>query len=124
MKKIIIVLVLFFVISFIYNHFFFKSMVVGTYVNRNNQDDFTGYIPNTPDTLKLFEDNSYNSYTNGYHNNGKYKLSYSFGGTEISINPHDRSSMPFQTTINRLYSFGNIKIDLFEDLDQYYEKID
>jgi hypothetical protein len=97
-------------------------MISGVYVNTNYDKDYPiAEVPDQADTLVLFDNNTYKS---EYYGKGKYKLDYSFGGTRISINPNDRSAMPFQTSINRIYSFGNIKIDLFQDLELYYEKID
>lgn len=122
MKKIIIGLILFFFISFIYNHFFLKSMITGVYVNTNYNKDYPiAEVPDRADTLVLFDNNTY---TSGYYGRGKYKLNYSFGGTRILLISNNPSEGGFGSSFTRLYSFGNIKIDLFQDQDQYYEKID
>jgi hypothetical protein len=97
-------------------------MITGVYVNTNYDKDYPILdVPNHADTLVLFDDNTY---TSGYYGKGKYKLEYSFGGTEISLIPNVSSEGGFGSSFTRLYSFGNIKIDLFQDQDQYYEKID
>ncbi len=120
MRKIKILSVAF-VILYIFNSFFLKNMLVGTYVNRNYENSFFGQNPHVSDNLILLNNDTYVS---EYYGKGKYELHYSLGGTEISLAPNNSSIMPFRTSINRLYFLGNIKIDLVKDLNQYYKKID
>ncbi|TDD95997.1 hypothetical protein [Flavobacterium cellulosilyticum] len=59
MKKIIIGVVLFLVVSFIYNHFFLKCMITGVYVNTNyNKNHPIAEVPDRADTLVLFDNNT------------------------------------------------------------------
>ena len=97
-------------------------MITGVYVNTNYNKNYPiAEVPDSADTLVLFDNNTYKS---GYYGTGKYKLDYSFGGTEISLISKDPSVGGFGSSFTRLNSFGNIKIDLFQDLELYYEKID
>lgn len=121
MKKIIKISSISFIILYIFNGFFFKKMIVGTYENRNYENSFFGQNPHVSDNLILLDNGTFIS---GYYGKGKYELYYSLGGTEISLVPNNDSSMPFRTSIDRLYFLGTIKIDMVKDLNQYYEKID
>ncbi|WP_031455737.1 hypothetical protein [Flavobacterium chungangense] len=134
MKKIKIILAVFIAV-YSYNHFFTNGMLIGKYVNRNYGDDFIGNIPHIADTLLLKENNQFES---PYYGKGTYKLSYGFGGTRIELHYGDdysstnikgeKVSVPnkesFETSINRIWFIGNPQISLFEDLNQYYEKIE
>ena len=110
-------------------------MILGKYVNRNYEDDFIGNIPHIADTLLLKENNQFES---PYYGKGTYKLTYGLGGTKIKLNYGEGYSSEningeivtvsnkesFNTSMNRIWLIGNAQISLFEDLDQYYEKID
>lgn len=119
MKKAGLILVLFCLISYLYNNFFTSQMMTGTYVNRNYENDFINENPHIADTLVLFENNRFVS---RYWGKGVYKTSYTFRGTKISLNGNDGNGLT--TYINRIMFLGNPKIILYEDLNQYYEKID
>lgn len=119
MKKIGLILVLFCLISYLYNNFFSSQMMTGTYVNRNYENDFINENPHISDTLVLFENNRFAS---RYWGKGVYKTSCTFRGTKISLKGNDGNGLT--SYVNRIMYFGNPKIILYEDLNQYYEKID
>jgi hypothetical protein len=121
MKKTIKILALIFIILYVFNSFFFEKMIVGTYFNRNYENGFITDNPHVSDKLVLLDNGTFIS---RYYGKGKYELYHSLGGTEISLESNSSSIMPFRTSVNRLYFLGNIKIDLYKDLNQYYEKID
>jgi hypothetical protein len=134
LKKIKIILAVFIAVHS-YNHFFTNGMLLGKYVNRNYEDDFIGYIPHIADTLIIKENNQFES---PYYGKGTYKLTYSLGGTKIELHYSDGYSSTningekvtlsdeenFTTSISRIWFIGNPHILLFEDLNQYYEKIE
>ncbi len=109
--------------------------LLGKYVNRNFENDFIGTNPHVADTLILKKDNQFES---PYYGKGKYNITYSLDGTKIelsygegqtNININENqinisNEESFETYINRIWFLGNPRIMLFEDLDQYYEKID
>lgn len=69
----------------IYFHinFFTKSMIVGTYINKNyNYTPFLPEIPYSIDTLRIFKDERFIS---SHWGEGQYKLSYSLKGTTINL---------------------------------------
>jgi len=123
-----------FIAVYSYNHFFNNGMLLGKYVNRNYADDFIGYIPHIADTLIIKENNQFES---PYYGKGTYKLTYGFGGTRIELRYGDgyssaningeKVTVPneesFETSIDRIWFIGNPQILLFDDLNQYYEKI-
>ena len=134
MKKTKIILaVLIAVYSF--NNFFTNGMLVGKYANRNYGNNFIGNIPHIADTLIIKENSQFES---PYYGKGTYKLTYGLGGTRIELQYEDdyssaningeKVTVPngenFETSIVRIWFIGNPQFLLFEDLNQYYEKID
>ena len=60
-------------------------------------------------------------------NGTKIDLDYGEGFTSTNINGEQvtvSNEESFSTYVNRIWFVGNPKIILFEDLNQYYEKID
>lgn len=106
------------VLGYCYNNFFSTGILEGTYVNRNYGYHFIGHISDVPDTLYLKKDNHFES---PFYGKGKYTLKYTLGGTKINLHYGEES---VSTYINRIWFIGNPKIILFEDLNQYYEKIE
>ena len=106
------------IVIYLFNSFFTNSMVTGVYVNRNYENDFVVEIPHVADTLIIKENHQIES---SYWGNGSYKLEYTLEGTNIALKGNGNS---IHTYIRRKYFFGNPKIILFEDLNQYYEKIE
>ena len=135
MKKSILLIASIFTAIYAYNNFFTNNTLIGTYVNRNYGDDFIGGNPHIADTLIVKKDNQFKS---PYYGKGKYKLKYTLSGTEIELDYGEgytstningeqvtvSNEESFSTYINRIRFVGNPKIILFEDLNQYYEKID
>jgi hypothetical protein len=122
MNKKIIWLIGALLLIYFFNSFFTKGMIAGTYVNRNYENDFALGVPHVPDTLVIYPDNKFYS---PYYGKGNYELKYSPKGTRIELNYRDEyGSDGFNTSINRLMFIGSPKIDLFEDFNQHYEKID
>ncbi|KGO93792.1 hypothetical protein [Flavobacterium subsaxonicum] len=120
-NKTIICLVIVFTVVYVYNKFSTKSMIIGKYVNKNYGNTFIGENPHIADTLILYDNNHFRS---GYYGDGEYKLFYGFNGTRIALSYKDKyGDNGFTTSIDRLYFFGNLKINLYVDLNQYYEKI-
>lgn len=122
MKKLKIVgsIVLFFVLFYLFRNFFAVWMVTGKYANTNYENSRIAEIPNRADTLILFEDMTYQS---SYYGNGTYSLIYGFWGTKIDFNHGDNGVAGGQSAMKRSW-FGNIRISLVSDLNQYYSKID
>lgn len=121
-KKVIIGILSCFVLLYINNSFFTERMVEGKYVNRNYENSFIGENPHVADTLIIKSDNRFES---KFYGKGNYKLSYNLGGTQIRLIYKDEfGQTSFGTSIDRLFFLGNLRIILFKDLDQYYEKID
>lgn len=107
---------------YLFNGFFTKGMVSGTYVNRNYKNEFALNVPHVADTLIIYNDNKFYS---PYYGNGHYELQYSPAGTRIQLIYKDKfSSGGFNTTISRSMFIGSPEIDLYEDFNQHYEKID
>jgi hypothetical protein len=135
MKKSILLIASIFIAIYAYNNFFTNNTLIGTYVNRNYENDFIGGNPHIVDTLILKKDNQFES---PYYGKGTYKLSYGLGGTRIELHYGDGYSSAningekvivpneesFETSIDRIWFIGNPQISLFEDLNQYYEKIE
>ena len=122
MKKIILGLVIIIFALYAYSTFLTKGMVVGTYVNRNFKRSDTKGIPHFPDTIKLFNDGSYNS---GYWENGAYKIWYTPLGTMIELKHKDSfHASSIQKIIGRNNIIGNPKIIVDNKANQYFEKID
>ncbi|MFY0481379.1 hypothetical protein ACI6PS_02140 [Flavobacterium sp. PLA-1-15] len=118
MKKKVIYIFIVLLGIYVFNSFFTNSMVTGVYVNRNYENDFIAENPHVADTLIIKENYQIES---SYWGNGSYKLEYTPEGTNITLKGNGNS---IHTYIRRKYFFGNPKIILFEDLDQYYEKIE
>ncbi|RFS16900.1 hypothetical protein [Emticicia sp. C21] len=113
-KKIIIVIVIFYVLSHLYNNFFTPGMITGTYKNTNFAQ--SPIAPNRPDRLVLHKNNTYSS---EYSGKGIYKISYSIRGTKITLS--NFIGMPYETSIERIW-YGKPKIIIFSDLGHYYNK--
>jgi hypothetical protein len=106
---------------YLFNNYFTKKMIVGSYVNKNYQiEPWIEYIPYQADTLVLFHDGKFSS---TFWGQGNYKISYSIRGTAIQLINKNPSNMGLNTNITRM-GVGKPKIILFKDLNQYYEKID
>ncbi len=135
LKKSILLTATIFTAIYVYNNFFTSKALLGKYVNRNYGYEFTVGTPHISDTLIIKKDNQFES---PYYGKGKYRLNYTLGGTKIDLDYGEGySSMDingekitvsneesFSTHINRIWFVGNPRIILFEDLNQYYEKID
>ncbi|WP_291152142.1 hypothetical protein [Flavobacterium sp. UBA7680] len=120
MKKALIILTISLVSIYFYKYFITEDMIAGTYVNRNYENDFIGENPHVADTLIILKKNNFVS---SYFGNGTYELNHTIFSTNISLNydnGHEQGSL--ETSIERIF-FGNLKINLNQDLDQYYEKI-
>ena len=117
MNKKILVLIIFFIgLIYVYDNFFTKSMITGTYVSNGN--GING--PNKSDTLILLENNTYESQSWG---NGKYTLKNLGKGTTINIHyDYEFGKASYQMSIERNFY---IKPKLVFDFDQdyYFEKI-
>ena len=135
LKKSILLIASIFIAIYAYNNFFTNNTLIGTYVNRNYENVFIGGNPHIVDTLILKKDNQFES---PYYGKGKYKLNYTLNGTKIDLDYGEgftstningeqvtvSNEESFSTYVNRIWFVGNPKIILFEDLNQYYEKID
>ena len=121
-KVIIFIFLLALITLFVINNFYTKQTLVGKYVNRNFENTLIGENPHIEDTLELFSNNEFSS---PYYGKGKYKLSYGIDGTYIKLNYKDETGKTsFETSIYKPLFFGKPRIILFDDLNQYYEKID
>jgi len=109
-------------ISYCYNNFFSKTTIVGKYINQNYNYKYAfAEIPNVSDTLKLFENNHFVS---SYWGKGTFTISYGLQGTTIElIYKYEFGKGGFETTISRL-NWGEPKIILNRDQNQFYKKIE
>jgi hypothetical protein len=116
-KKIISILFSLIVIILIYNNFFTKSMIVGTYISNGNGLDGA----NKGDTLIISKDNTFKSKTWG---KGKYTLNYSTKGTTIRIQyDYEFGKASYHMGIKRNY-YIEPKLIFDYDLDYYFYKIE
>lgn len=114
MKKIIAVVISVLLIFYFLNHFFTKSMIVGTYVSNDNAG-IDG--PNKGDTLILLENNTFRSQTWG---KGTYKLE----GSSITINyNYELGKASYQMGVRRNSSLQP-KLVFDFDLESCFEKVD
>ena len=134
-KNKLTIILLVFLMVYVVNSFFTVRMLTGKYANRNFENGFISEIPHVNDTL-IIKDNY--EFESSFFGKGKYELKYSFSGTKINllygegysstnINGKEirvSNKAVLSTYINRILFFGNPKIILCEDLDQYYEKIE
>lgn len=115
-KKILLSIVFLIGLIYVYENFFTKSMIIGTYVSNGNGIDG----PNKNDTLILLENYTYESQSWG---KGKYTLNNSGKGTTINIQyDYEFDKGSYQMSIERNFY---IKPKLVFDFDQdyYFEKI-
>ncbi|AMA49751.1 hypothetical protein B0A78_13640 [Flavobacterium columnare NBRC 100251 = ATCC 23463] len=122
-KRLIIFFIIFLLSLFLYSNFYVINTIKGTYVNRNyQQKHFLSNIPYEADTLKLLDNNNFSS---SYYGKGKYKIYYTITGTKIVLNyGQGIEEDSFDTSLEREFFLGNLKINLFKDLNQFYEKVD
>ncbi len=107
---------------YIISNFFTQNMIIGKYVNRNFENRFISENPHVKDTLVILTNNQF---TSKFYGQGNYKLFYDLYGTHIKLIYKDEiGRTSFTTSIDRLMFLGNPKINLFKDLNQFYEKID
>lgn len=106
----------------LYNNFFTKNMLIGTYVNQNyNYTPFLPDIPYFPDTLNIFKDGRFVS---SHWGEGQYKLSYSIKGTTIDLTyNYEFGKGSYRTSITRKL-FGTPKIMLYRKKNHCYVKLD
>lgn len=111
-KKILLLILFVFGILYVYDSFFTKSMIIGTYVSNGIGIDG----PNKNDTLILLENNNYESQSWG-------KGEYTLKGNTITIHyDYEFGKASYQMSIERNFY---IKPKLVFDFDQdyYFEKI-
>jgi len=112
-KKNYLIILALFVIYNAFNNYIFQFMLVGTYKNVN----FKGSpaFPRSPDTLILYGNNKFYSAKLGH---GNYSLNHGFFSTNISFRGNDN----INTFVSRTW-LGIPKINMFFDLDHFYEKM-
>jgi len=119
-KTILILFISFLIIKFLYYNYFFINMVKGIYINTNYEKSNGTDIPNQMDTLILFENNTFKS---NYWGNGRYKLVYSYRGTELNLfYQYQFGKGVFKAKITREW-FSTPKVIIEKDLDHYYKKL-
>lgn len=91
-----------------YSNYFTDKQIIGTYINNQNNSD----------TIKILQNNQYISNRFG---KGVYKLR--FKRLDMKIEFIEDSIGKLNTYIDRTMYFGNPKIHIDDDLEQYYEKI-
>ncbi|MDQ6469324.1 hypothetical protein RB619_01625 [Flavobacterium sp. LHD-80] len=116
--KILIICILL-IAFYLFKNFFTENMISGNYVSNNQQSLADG--PSFGDTLKIYNDNRFESQTWG---NGKYKLDHSLKGTEIELTyKYEFGSAGYGMNISRSF-FGKPRISISSDLEYYFEKVD
>lgn len=109
MKKIILTLVVCIFIGLIfYNNYFTEEQMTGTYVNNHNRND----------TIKILQGYRYNSNKYG---KGLYKLKFKRMDMRIELIQDNIGKL--NSYVDRVMYFGNPKIHIDDDLEEYYEKI-
>lgn len=118
-KPIILIVIAICILSYVYNNFFTKSMLLGRYVNTNYEyGPFLADVPYNEDNLMLYADNHF---TSNFYGSGTYKLAYSIRGTEIILIYH-AGSASYRLPIHRNY-FYKIKLVIHSDMNHYYGKL-
>ena len=115
-KKILLSIVFLTGLIYVYDNFFTKFMITGTYVSNGNGIEG----PKKSDTLILLENNTFESQSWG---KGKYTLKHSGKATTINIiYDYEFGKVGYQMIIERNFY---IKPKLIFDFDQdyYFEKI-
>lgn len=97
-----------------------KSQVVGTYINKNYQNDPVPEVPHGIDTLTLKSDGTF---TSGFYGDGTYKVGCGILTTKIDWTyEYEMGKAGFSTYFsNKIYE--KPKIILNYDLNHYYQKI-
>ncbi|WP_293875394.1 hypothetical protein [Flavobacterium sp.] len=109
MKKIILTLLVYIFIGLIfYNNCFTKEQMTGTYVNNHNRHD----------TIKILQGYRYNSNKYG---KGLYKLKFKRMNMSIELKQDNIGKL--DSYVDRVMYFGDPKIHIDDDLEEYYEKI-
>ncbi len=119
-KKIVYILIVLMIGSYLYNHFFTKKILIGKYYNVNYGISSGIDASIKPDVLILYE----NKFKSKYYGEGTYNLIYSLKGTSIELKPNIIKLGGFSSytyPITRGW-YGNPKIILFYDIDHYYER--
>jgi hypothetical protein len=109
------------IISHLYNNFFFESMIIGKYANKNFKYRAIAEVPHIPDTLYLDLNNKYIS---KYWGKGTWSITHSIEGTYIRLESYEKEFGPSISTYFSRIWYGKPKIIMFMDLNHYYEKID
>jgi len=114
----------------IFKNYISKNSFVGKYVNNNTKPILVvpGTIPNSLDTLTLFENGEFKSKSWG---KGNYEISSKYWNTEIKFSYisgwNGKSPYPiygdYSTDITKSI-FGKKKIWINSDLNYYFEKIE
>lgn len=122
-KNRILIIIALIIILIGWKNYIPKSSILGEYANNNTKPILEGPSPiqNGIDTLKLLENDTFESKTWG---NGRYEISKSFMRTEIDLTyTYPMGKAGFSTQIEKSM-FGKIKIWLDYDLEFYFEKVD
>ena len=90
-----------------YSIFLTDKQIIGTYTSNQNKSD----------TIKILNDSRYISNRFG---KGVYKLRYK--RLDMKIEFIEDSIGKLNTYIDRKMCFGNLKIHIDDDLEEYYEK--
>lgn len=115
-KKLLLSIVFLIPVIYVYNNFFTKFMITGTYVSNGNSTDG----PNKSDTLILLDNNNYISQSWG---KGKYTLNNSGKGTTINIHyDYEFGKGSYQMSIKRNF-YLKPKLVFDFDQDYYFKKI-
>lgn len=115
-KYVLLILIVGYSASYIYNNTFTPSMLQGIYVNKNYRG--SRFPPKSPDTLYLKEGGRLESL---YFGISRYEVKYSVGFTEIILfNSRDNSY--FKTQVSRRY-LGKPRIIVSSDYSHWYKKI-
>jgi hypothetical protein len=103
---------------YLFKNFLSENMISGIYVSNNEQSLVDG--PNFGDTLKIYNNNRFESQTWG---NGKYELKHSLNGTKINLTyEYEFGNAGYEMKICRTF-FGEPRINLNTDLEYYFKKI-
>ena len=114
MKKLIVPL-LCVILLFIWNNYYPKWTIAGTYVSNNSEPILEG--PSSIDTLVLFKNGTFK---NGAWGTGDFKIKG--GDIEFSYQ-YEYGKAGFHTSIDRFLFVGKPRISLDYDLGYYYKKV-
>lgn len=120
-KKVFAVFFVLWVLSYAYDNYLTKGMILGTYINTNYQyQPFLVEIPYRPDTLTLLRNGTFMS---SYWGKGKYRILHRLFTTQIILDYSYEMGDASATFIMNRHNYFKPQIVLFEVEQHAYLKM-